>query len=235
MNNSHRASNCPSVETFLSSSAFFQGLPDAALQEVIHRFRIRQHLAQELLVIEEDWGSCVYFIFEGWAKICSHNYEGKEVTLNILGPGEIFGEMALLLSSPRSTDVLSLTQLTVGCLPAADFMDLVQGQAAFGFQLAQLMARRLHQLNRRVRMRESDSVARVVDILLFLAESLGKSGAAGIEIPRLSHQEIASLSGLTRETVSRVLSKLDKKNLVKRSKEQIVCLLDFQALENYLG
>lgn len=213
----------------------FQGLPTATFKKFIERLLVRQHAPDELLLIAEDWSNSVYFILQGWVKVRSYNWEGKEVTLNILGPGDIFGEMSLLLSAPRSSDILSLTTVVLGCFPATDFISLVQDEALVGLRLAQLMARRLQQLNRRLQMRQSDSTARVADILLFLAEGQGKSGAAGVEIPRLSHQELASLSGLTRETVSRVLSKLDKKGLVERSSQAIFCLPDLAGLEAHLS
>lgn len=227
--------NAFALEPFLSSTPLFQGLPEAILRQAISRLLVRQHRPNELLLIEEDWGDSVYLIVEGWIKIRSYNQEGKEVTLNILGTGDTFGEMALLLSSPRSSDVLSLTTVTVCCFPARDFMTLIQSEPLVGLRLSQIMAKRIQQLNRRLRMRESDSVARVVDVLLFLVEGRGKSGATGIEIPKLPHQEIASLSGLTRETVSRVLGKLEKKGLIERSHRDVLCITNLQVLEKQLG
>lgn len=223
------------VESYLESMPLFHGVPAATLKGLIDRLLVRQHSPDQLLLIAEDWGNSVYFILQGWVKVRAYTWEGKEITLNILGPGDIFGEMALLLSAPRSSDVLSLTTVVLGCFPATDFMSLVQNEAVVGLRLAQLMARRLQQLNRRLQMRQSDSMARVADILLFLAEGQGKSSADGVEIPRLSHQELASLSGLTRETVSRVLQKLDKKGLVERSSQAIFCLPDLPGLEAYLS
>jgi CRP-like cAMP-binding protein len=102
-----------------------------------------------------------------------------------------------------------------------------------GIHLAQLMARRLRQVNRRLRLRESDSTSRVADVLLFLADGQGKTGTGGIEIPNLPHRELSSLSGLARETVTRVISKLEKKGLIIREKEAMV-LPDIDALEQLL-
>lgn len=224
-----------SLESFLLSTSLFQGLPEEVFKRAIARLLIRQHRPDELLLIERDWGNSVYLIVQGWVKIRFYNYEGKQVTLNILGPGDIFGEMALLLSSPRSSDVLSLTHMVIGCLPATDFMALIRSEPLLGLRLAQVMAKRLQQLNRRLRMRESDSVARVVDVLLFLAEGQGQTSAAGIEIPKLPHQELASLAGLTRETVSRVLAKLERKGVIERSSRDVICLPNLQVLEKHLG
>jgi CRP-like cAMP-binding protein len=223
------------LESFLSSVPLFESLPQEVLKEATNRLKLRQHHPDKLLLIEEDWGNSVYLIVQGWVKVRTYNYDGKEVTLNILGPRDIFGEMALLLSSPRSTDVLSLTAVVIGSLPAEDFISLVQSEHSVGLGLAKMMAKRLQQLNRRLRMRESDSVARVVDILLFLAEGQGRSSATGVEIPMLTHQEIASLSGLSRETVTRAVSKLEKKGVIERSNRELIYVPNLQALEKLVN
>lgn len=183
-----------------------------------------------MILLENDWGTSVYFILEGWVKIRTYNVDGKEVTLNILGKGELFGEMAALNEAPRSTDVITLTPSVISNMPAQDFVQLIQTEPLAGVRLSQLMARRLRQLNRRLRLRESDSVSRVADTLVFLAEGQGVKGQTGTEIPNLPHRELSSLSGLARETVTRVLTKLEKKGLILRN-QQTLCILDLQALE----
>ena len=74
---------------------------------------------------------------------------------------------------------------------------------------------------------------RVADILLFLAEGQGTQGKTGMEIPKLPHRELSSFSGLTRETVTRVLTKLEKKGLILRN-QQMLCIPDLQALERLI-
>jgi CRP-like cAMP-binding protein len=223
------------LEAFLGSSALFKDLPEEVLKESMNRLTVRQHPPDKLLLIEQDWGNSIYLILQGWVKVRTYNHEAKEVTLNILGPGDVFGEIAILLCSPRSADILSLTDVVIGSLPAADFTSLVQSEYLVGLALAKMMAKRLQQLTRRLRMRESDSVSRVVDILLFLAEGQGRSSPRGIEIPKTTHQEIAGLSGLSRETVSRAMSKLEKKGLIEHSSQNLLCLPNLQTLENLLS
>jgi CRP-like cAMP-binding protein len=186
-----------------------------------------------VILLENDWGGSVYFIIQGWVKIRTYNLEGKEVTLNILGKGELFGEMAALDEVPRSTDVITLTATVIGSMPAQDFVKLLQAEPMAGVRLAQLMARRLRQVNRRLRLRESDSQSRVADTLIFLAEGQGIKGETGTEIPNLPHRELSSLSGLARETVTRVLTRLEKKALIKRDQDTI-CIPDLSALERMI-
>ena len=212
---------------------FFEGLPEVAVDKATAHVVIRNHPANQVILLENDWGSSVYFILDGWVKIRTYNLDGKEVTLNILGKGELFGEMAPLDEVPRSTDVITLVPTVIGNMPAQDFVQLLSTEPQSGIRLAQLMARRLRQVNRRLRLRESDSVSRVADILLFLADGQGKQGDQGIEIPNLPHRELSSLSGLARETVTRVLSKLEKKGLIQRERD-VLCIPNVDALERML-
>jgi CRP-like cAMP-binding protein len=97
------------------------------------------------------------------------------------------------------------------------------------------MAKRLRQVNRRLRLREADSVSRVADTLLFLADGQGKpTGKEGLEMPNLPHRELSSLSGLARETVTRVLTKLEKKGLIKRTADTL-CIPDINALDDMIN
>ncbi|PSB03958.1 hypothetical protein C7B76_32305 [filamentous cyanobacterium CCP2] len=219
--------------SLIRSAPFFKGLPEGAIEQATAHVVIRNHPANQVILLENDWGTSVYFILEGWVKIRTYNLDGKEVTLNILGTGELFGEMAPLDEVPRSTDVITLVPTIIGNMPAQDFVQLLHSEPQAGIRLAQLMARRLRQVNRRLRLRESDSVSRVADILLFLADGQGKKSAQGIEIPNLPHRELSSLSGLARETVTRVLSKLEKKGLIQRDRE-VLCIFDIDALERML-
>ncbi len=217
----------------IRTTSFFIGLPEAAVVRATAHVVGRSHPANQVILLENDWGGSVYFILEGWVKIRTYNLDGKEVTLNILGKGELFGEMAALDEVPRSTDVITLTQTTIGNMPAQDFVQLLHTEPFAGIRLAQLMARRLRQVNRRLRLRESDSTSRVADIILFLAEGQGKLTVSGTEIPNLPHRELSSLSGLARETVTRVLNKLEKKGLILRDRE-ILRIPDLPALERLL-
>lgn len=217
----------------IRTAPFFVGLPETTVEKAISHVVTRTHPANQVILLENDWGGSVYFILNGWAKIRTYNLDGKEVTLNILGKGELFGEMAALDEVPRSTDVITLTPTTIGSVPAQDFVKLIQSEPMAGVRLAQLMAKRLRQVNRRLRLRESDSMSRVADTILFLAEGQGKTGHKGTEIPNLPHRELSSLSGLARETVTRVLTKLEKKGLIIREQDTL-SIPDVLALERLI-
>ncbi|MBR8829597.1 MAG: Cyclic AMP receptor protein [Chroococcopsis gigantea SAG 12.99] len=221
------------IQRLIDTAFLFKGLPKEALIKSTANAVTRSHPPNRVILLENDWGGSVYFIIEGWVKIRTHNVEGKEVTLNIVGRGEIIGEMAALDEAPRSTDAITLTSTTISSIPAHDFVHLLQTESLAGIRLSQLMAKRLRQLNRRLRLREADSVSRVADSIIFLAEGQGKQGQQGIEIPNLPHRELSSISGLARETVTRALTKLEKKGLIER-REEIICIPDMLGLERII-
>ncbi len=212
-----------------------QGLPEDSLIQAVGHVVTRVHPANQVILLENDWGGSVYFILDGWAKIRTYNIDGKEITLNVLGRGEIFGEMAALEEVPRSTDVITLTPTKIASIPAKNFVDLVYGEPMAGVRLAQLMAKRLRQVNRRLRLREADSMSRVADTLLFLAEGQGTPmGEKGLTIPNLPHRELSSLCGLARETVTRVFTKLEKKGLIQRTSDTL-SIPDVDALDDLIN
>ena len=67
-------------------------MPEEAVEQATSQVVFRSHPASQVILLENDWGSSVYFILDGWVKIRTYNLDGKEVTLNILGKGELFGE-----------------------------------------------------------------------------------------------------------------------------------------------
>ncbi len=217
-------------EELIKLVPFMSGLPEDSINKITAHFVTISHPANQVLLLENDWGGSVYFILEGWVKIRTYNLDGKEVTLNIIGKGELFGEMAAMEKMPRSTDAITLTKTTIGRIPAKDFVNLINTEPMAGVRLVQLMAKRLRQVNRRLQLREASSLSRVADAILFLVEGQGTEGETGTEIPNLPHREISSLSGLARETVTRVLTKLEKKGLIERSADSMR-IPDLPALE----
>lgn len=213
---------------------FFLDFDQELLQQTIRHIAVRQHPANQVILLEHDWGGSVYFILSGWIKIRTHNLDGKEVTLNIVGKGEVIGEMAAIEAAPRSTDAITLTTAEVCSVPAAEFYHLLQIYPLAGIRLAQLIAKRLRQLNRRLRLREAESLTRVADTLLFLAEGQGRNTDRGVEIPNLPHRELSSISGLARETVTRSLTKLEKRGLIQRNADTL-SIPDLVSLEDMVS
>ena len=221
-------------ELLLKHCTLFHNLSSDSIERAIANPVLRSYSSNHVIVLENDDSASIHFILEGWVKVRTHNIDGKEITLNLLSQGDLFGEMAALDAIPRSTDVITLGDTHICSIPSQDFLDLLKAEPMAGVHLSQLLALRLRQVNRRLRLREADSTARLVDVLLFLVDGQGREEAGCWVIPSFPHRELSSLSGLARETVTRVLRKLENKGLVSRDRE-VMRIPNLAHLESLVG
>ncbi|MFN9661474.1 MAG: Crp/Fnr family transcriptional regulator, partial [Cyanobacteriota bacterium] len=156
---------------------------------------------------------------------------GEEAVLALLGPGEVCGEMACLNPMGlRSADVITLTPCSLVLLRATPFITLLRSDAALALALAQLQAERLRESHCRFRLIGADAPTRMLATLANLAMKTAPGASATAPIPALPHRELARLSGLARETASRILSHLRKCGVLVETNNGGLQLLDLQPL-----
>ena len=82
-------------------------------EALLDRHLLSHHQAGQLFVMEQDWDEAVFLICSGIAKVRSYTTDGDEAVMSLLGEGDVFGELSLIKSFPRSADVVALTSGTV--------------------------------------------------------------------------------------------------------------------------
>ena len=192
----------------------FSDLVEEQLIVLLDRHRETSHQADQVIVMEQDWGESLFLIRSGLAKVRTYTSDGDEVIMSLLGPGDVFGEMAALDGASRSADVVALTPLSLIKMRSAPFAALLGQQAAFALALARLEAGRLRDLNQRFALQSADATTRLLDALANLARKSSGGQDVQTELPSLAQREIALLAGLARETASRTLSKLRNRGTV---------------------
>ena len=198
----------------LQAIALFENLNDQQLDQVLYRHRESSHQADQLIVMEQDWGESLFVLYEGLAKVRTYTATGDEVVMSLLGAGDVFGEMAALDEGTRSADVVALTPLRLVKLRVLPFTALLSKEAVFALALARLEASRLRDLNRRFALQTADATTRLLDSLAYLARKSSAQNDPQASIPPLAQLEIALIAGLARETASRTLSKLRTRGTV---------------------
>jgi len=149
--------------------------------------------------------------------------------MSVLGAGDVFGEMAVLDAAPRSADVVALTPVRLLKLRAAPFVALLGKEVGFALALAQLEASRLRDLNQRFAIQTSDATTRLLNALAYLARKSSVADDSKGEIPSLAQKELGLMAGLSRETASRILSKLRSRGVLEEV-DGCLRLLDLQPL-----
>ena len=213
----------------LGAMPLFSDLNEDQRILLLDRHRETSHQFDQVIVMEQDWGESLFLIRDGVAKVRTYTADGDEVIMSLLGPGDVFGEMAALDGASRSADVVALTPLHLIKLRLAPFASLLERQASFALALARLEASRLRDLNQRFALQSADATTRLLDALAYLARKSSYEQDPQAEIPPLAQKEIALLAGLARETASRALSKLRSRGTVVEAQGQLR-LADLQPL-----
>jgi CRP/FNR family transcriptional regulator len=151
-----------------------------------------------------DPATHVYLLERGEITLSRVTPEGRELILESLGAGDLFGETELLLGRPRTSQALARTECVVYLLYREALLALVAEQPDFGLWLVRRMGARQTRLQERMEtLLFASAGAKVAQVLLGLAERHGKNTAEGLLIDYpITHQEIGNLIATTRETVS---------------------------------
>ncbi|HXF94926.1 MAG TPA: Crp/Fnr family transcriptional regulator [Gemmatimonadales bacterium] len=215
----------------LEKVPLFSQLSPAELQHVLEVARERTYPKNSVILFEDDPGDALYVVSTGQVKVVLIGEDGREVILSVLGPGEFFGEMALIDDEPRSAHVIAMEDSTLIVLRREDFQGILRQSPGIALALLRELSRRLRRIDEKVgSLVLLDVNGRVAQLLLDLADEEG-----GERITRrLTHHTIAQMIGSSRETVSRTMREFVDKGLIAVSRKDIV-IRDRPALEAAAG
>ena len=199
----------------LSEVSLFMSLSEQQRHRLLDQHRGVTFSPDQLLMLDQDESQGLILLLNGIAKVRRFNSEGEEDVLSLLGPGDVCGEMAVLNNGRRSADVVSVTTCDAVFLRVGPFRELLHSEPRLSLALARLEARRLQDLNCRFTLRGADATTRLLATLCELARRTRLGADSFSTIPPLPHRELACLSGLARETTSRILSKLRQQGIVE--------------------
>jgi CRP/FNR family transcriptional regulator len=171
-------------------------------------------------------------IISGRVKIVKMAPGGKDVILEIFGPGDPFGAVAAYEGRPFPASAVALEDAVVLVTPRTAFFALLDQHPSLVRALLLGLTQRLVELtNRLAEMTGTRVDARLARLFLKLGDSMGRPTPDGIVVPMaLSRQELADLTGTTIETCIRIMSRWGKEEVVRTEKDGFV-LLDRKILE----
>ncbi len=175
---------------------------------------------------EGDQGDQLYFIVSGKVKLGRTSSDGRESLVAILGPGELFGEMALFDPAPRSTTATAVSETRLAGLKNESLKALLRNRPEVSMQLLQALARRLRRTNDNLSdLVFSDVPGRVAKAILDLADRFGRPATDGILVAHeLTQEELAQLVGASRETVNKALAEFVQRGWLRLEARAVVIL-----------
>jgi CRP/FNR family cyclic AMP-dependent transcriptional regulator len=221
---------------YLKRCNLFDGLTPEQTGRLESRALLRTFPRRALIYSPTEPGQSVLLLAAGRVKIKDVTPDGKETILAFIEEGELFGELAILGTEPRQEYAEAVTDSQILAIPRDDLLWLMGQRPDFALAITKLVGWRRRRIENRLRnVLFLPSRERLVRLLLELIESHGdRTGNQCVLRVRLSHQDLASLVGVTRETVTVVLGQLRATGLIRVHRRRIA-VLDCQRLARETG
>jgi CRP/FNR family transcriptional regulator len=174
---------------------------------------------------EGDHSDACYIVRSGDLRVTREHSDGRAIALATLGPGDIFGELAMLDGGTRSASVETLTDADLLALPASDVRRVIAAHGDIAAKLIVAITRRLRETNERVARQSFQTVpSRVAGVLnQLIAEEAIPEERRGITV-RMTQADLAQLAGTSRESVSRFLATLERAGVVSVGRGRVTVL-----------
>jgi len=191
---------------------FFSTLTPEALTEVERIIVKKCYSKDQVVLFEEETTSYMYLVYSGKVRVVQLNEEGREQIITIHKKNEFFGEMSLLDGKTAPATVIAHEDSVIGLLSKEDFDRHLLSQDEVRQKILGLLCERLRESWAMIKILSFDNAEqRVMAVLSRLQELYGVADDRGALINvRLTHQQMASYASVARETVTRVLSRLEK-------------------------
>lgn len=210
----------------IANSVLFRDLPPEILGRLASFTRRRRFRRGEVLYHQEDPGDALHVLQIGHVKIVGAGESGTETLLTVLGPGECFGELALLDGGPRSARVEALDPVETVSVSRAVFLQFLRENPQAVEPLLLALARTIRRLTETVTdLTSLDLEGRLAKKLLQLAEDYGEPADGGVEIALdLTQEELSAMVGATRASVNKVLGWYEDRGAIQRRGRHIVVI-----------
>jgi CRP-like cAMP-binding protein len=223
-------------EAVLANHFLLRHLKRDELRQLAATATLTHHLPRATIFQKGDPGDSMMAVIRGRVKICSHSVDGKELVLNIINRGGLFGEIALLDGEPRTADAVALEETDLLVLSRARFQPFLAANPDVSQRLIGVLCKRLRQTSEHLEdTLFLEAPSRLARWLLRLGETFGKPAEQGVRLDiKLSQQQLGSLIGVSRESVNKSLGEWQRAGFIAMDGGYIM-LRDAAALEELAG
>jgi len=211
---------------FFKKIQLFSSFTDKEIEQLINKLIIKKFKKHETILYEEDTNEFMYIILFGKVKAVRMTEEGKEIILAVHQAGDFFGEMSLIDGKTTPASVIATEDSLVAIISKKDFYSILLVQNKLTISLLKIFCSRLRKSWDTIQLLNFNNASqRTKMILIMLSDEYGKKSSDGITLNiKLTHQDIAEMTGMTRETVTRILDKWQKTGEITVLKNKFIRL-----------
>ena len=193
--------------TALLASELFQAMRPAELDAILALASERRYRRGQTIYQKGDNGSSMMAVLRGRVRVSSVSSEGKEVTLNVINPGEVVGEIALLDGQPRSADCTAVDDTLLLVVERRQFLPYLQANPDLALRVIAVLCAKLRRTSSALEeLALFDLPGRLARVLLNLAQDYGRPDGGGTRIDlKLSQRDLSNLVASSRESVNKLL------------------------------
>jgi CRP/FNR family cyclic AMP-dependent transcriptional regulator len=218
----------PELAVLLGTNSLFRGLGTETLTSIASLCHLRQVQPNQVLFVKGDPGDALYGVRRGQIRIETGTATGQRLTIEMFGPGDAFGEIALLDGRPRTADAVAADSCELFVLPRNEFIQYLERDSRLAVRIIELLCGRLRQTNENMEATIFLPLrARLARRLSALAEDFGAE-------LHITQEELGALLGVARESVNRQLQEWRRSGIVQLRRGQIF-VVDAQQLAREAG
>jgi CRP/FNR family transcriptional regulator len=221
------------IET-LNKSEIFANLKPQELNEISNYFEVMEYKNNETIFIEGDPSDKFYLVAEGSVKILKHTVMGKDIILEMMSTGDIFGGVAVLDKKPFPASAQAMQSTVVIWISRHNLLRIMDDYPTLKLDIVKYFSDKLRDAHEMLKNIATERVERrIASLLVKLSEKVGVDNGdfRKIDFP-LTRQEISEMVGTTVETCIRTMSKFQKSGIIKSSDGRV--MIKVRALQKYL-
>jgi CRP-like cAMP-binding protein len=214
------------VKRILGQHFILKHLPSSDLDCLAQLSAVRNYKAGEKIFLKGDPGTAIMAVLSGRVRISAYSTDGREIVLNVISPGEVFGEIAMIDGGERTADAFAMDETELLVLGRRDLMPVLARNPDVCIKLLELMCRRLRWTSEQMEdISFLDLRSRLAKRLIYLANHHGEPNAEGDrKTVRISQQLLANMVGASREAVNIQLAAWKEEGVISSRRGWITVL-----------
>lgn len=196
----------------LNMIELFASLTDQELDSINNLLAVKRFKKNEVILHEEDTNKFMYIILSGRVRVVQITEDGKEILLAIHQAGEFFGEMSFIDGKTSPATIVAADDCVINILSRDEFYSTIYTHKKVLYNLLSILCSRLRESWEKIQLLNLKHASERLKILFhILSNKYGDKTSKGITLNiKLTHQDMAEMTGMARETVTRVLDKWNK-------------------------